>query len=206
MAEYTENLGLTLPEGNDFVNVEDINGNMRAIDDEIGGVADSLAAVNDTLGEVNTSVGTVKDDVASVKADVATVNTNVNANKTTLSTINTNVSAIKTETAKSSTASKTGTLSQKLAYVIANMPPINSRTKTLTELVMGYVSAAKTITVSGSGVLTLNGGINIEAKVTLNVDGVAISSLSLSGTYQLFFETSVTVTWVKGTFTYMIQS
>ena len=53
MAQYTDNLNLTLPESTDFVNIQDINGNMETIDTAFGTIGDTT----DTGG--STTSGTV---------------------------------------------------------------------------------------------------------------------------------------------------
>jgi len=119
----------------------------KATQDEIKTNVDSVktdvASVKTDVGTVNTNVTSVKNDVATVKTNVGTVNTNVDSVKstvtsinTTVGTINTNastaatkataaasdVATVKTNTATNNTASSTGTLSQKLSYIISNSP------------------------------------------------------------------------------------
>lgn len=53
MAQYTDNLNLTLPESTDFVNIQDINGNMETIDTAFG----TIGGTTDTGG--STTSGTV---------------------------------------------------------------------------------------------------------------------------------------------------
>ena len=62
MAQYTDNLNLTLPESTDFVNIQDINGNMETIDTAfgtIGGTTDTggSATSGTVMGKLNKIIG-----------------------------------------------------------------------------------------------------------------------------------------------------
>lgn len=88
--------------------------------------------ITDEINKLNTSLTTT----------INTINTNVN-------TANTSINAIKTNTAANSTESSTGTLSQKLAYLINRrdriVTPSSTNIKTL-------FSGTKTATFDGSGI------------------------------------------------------
>lgn len=60
MATYTDNMELVMPESTDFVNIEDINSNMRAIDASIGDVSAKIGEEDDTEGSLTTGTVTGK--------------------------------------------------------------------------------------------------------------------------------------------------
>lgn len=49
MASYTENLNLKKPAGNENVSIDDINGNMDAIDEEFGNVQKKYTTIAGTM-------------------------------------------------------------------------------------------------------------------------------------------------------------
>lgn len=61
MAQYTENLNLTLPESTDFVNIDDINDNMEVIDTALGNIGTAAdtggsATEGTVMGKLNTII------------------------------------------------------------------------------------------------------------------------------------------------------
>ena len=62
MAQYTDNLNLTLPESTDFVNIQDINGNMETIDTAFGTIGNTTdtggsATAGTVMGKLNKLIG-----------------------------------------------------------------------------------------------------------------------------------------------------
>lgn len=95
------------------------------------------------LGEVEELVNGVNSNISAVKSVVDTINSNTSS----IGTINTNVSAIKTNTAANSTESSTGTLSQKLAYLINRrdriITPSSTNIKTLSTSLSASLAASE---------------------------------------------------------------
>lgn len=73
------------------------------------------------INNVKSVVDTISTNVNDVKSDVGILNTIMNNVKSVVDTISTNVNSVKSATAASSTANATGTLSQKLTYIISTL-------------------------------------------------------------------------------------
>ncbi len=79
MAEYTENLNLKMPESTDFVNIEDINNNMRTIDSEVGMVGEKLDNAAENIGgKIDDAVTVVENKIDSAVNSVGEKTDNVN--------------------------------------------------------------------------------------------------------------------------------
>ena len=74
--------------------------------------------ISQKLNEINSSISNT---LSTINSNVNTINTNVSTVSTNVNTANTNINAIKTATAASTSASSSGTLSQKLTYIISTL-------------------------------------------------------------------------------------
>lgn len=105
-----------------------------------------LNEITELLNNVNSELST---DISSVKSVVDTISTNVN-------TANANINAIKTNTAANNTASATGTLSQKMTYIINNVNRVyvtgNSLVKTISSSTQTISFESKLPTANSSSV------------------------------------------------------
>lgn len=205
MAEYTENYNLKKPAQEDFYNVDDFNNNADIIDSQLKTLSDGLgsAAQESTVSEIDTKIGETGNTGGSTTAGsifaklnkiISDLTTHMGRWTATragyIDTINSNAASAKTAatnaqnyTATNNTASKTGILSQKIAYVISLLENTTyglNALKTSTNL-FGVVAKTGAIwnpdsvnygaTVSYTGRCRVIFKLSRNTQIKLNVDG-----------------------------------
>lgn len=90
--------------------------------------AEALAQVSSDITVIDTNVDNLTTAVQTVDNIVDTINTNVN-------TANTNINTVKTNTGVNNTASSTGSLSQKLSYLINKVEALESSSSSSSSVV-----------------------------------------------------------------------
>ena len=118
MANYTENFRLKKPEPEDFYDIEDFNGNMDILDSKVKSLDDSNTILKESMEILKSDVGTTKDTGGTTTAGSVFSKLNKLLTDWT-STRASRVDSIYNNTLTSSTSSSTGTLSQKLNYIIS---------------------------------------------------------------------------------------
>lgn len=123
--------------------------------------AEALAQVSSDIAVIDTNVDNLTTAVQTVDSIVDTINTNVN-------TANTNINAVKTNTAVNNTASSTGSLSQKLSYIMDQLEALQSSSSSSSSVVksvqrgsLSFSKATATATISAVDVnkaIVVHGG------------------------------------------------
>lgn len=123
--------------------------------------AETLEQVSNDIAVIDTNVDNLTTAVQTMDSIVDTINTNVN-------TANTNINAVKTNTAVNNTASSTGSLSQKLSYIMDQLEALQSSSSSSSSVVksvqrgsLSFSSKTATATISAVDVnkaIVVHGG------------------------------------------------
>lgn len=118
--------------------------------------AEALAQVSNDIAVIDTNVDNLTTAVQTVDNIVDTINSNVN-------TANTNINTVKTNTGVNNTASSTGSLSQKLSYLINKVEALESSSSSSRSVVKsvqrGVISFSDEITTATINAVNVNKAI-----------------------------------------------
>lgn len=118
--------------------------------------AEALAQVSSDIAVIDINVDNLTTAVQTVDNIVDTINTNVN-------TANTNINTVKTNTGVNNTASSTGSLSQKLSYLINKVEALESSSSSSSSVVKsvqrGVISFSSTTATATINAVNVNKAI-----------------------------------------------
>ena len=158
--------------------------------------AEALAQVSSDIAVIDTNVDNLTTAVQTVDSIVDTINTNVN-------TANTNINAVKTNTAVNNTASSTGSLSQKLSYLINKVEALESSSSSSSSVVKsvqrGVISFSKATATATISAVDVNKAIVVHGGSSYN-DNYNYVDANISGLWdaRLTLTNSTTVTATVG--------
>lgn len=157
--------------------------------------AETLEQVSNDIAVIDTNVDNLTTAVQTMDSIVDTINTNVN-------TANTNINAVKTNTAVNNTASSTGSLSQKLSYIMDQLEALQSSSSSSSSVVksvqrgsLSFSSKTATATISA---VDVNKAIVVHGGSSWGDGGSASTSYSGSWDARLTLTNSTTVTATVG--------
>lgn len=157
--------------------------------------AEALAQVSSDIAVIDTNVDNLTTAVQTVDSIVDTINTNVN-------TANTNINAVKTNTAVNNTASSTGSLSQKLSYIMDQLEALQSSSSSSSSVVKsvqrGSLSFSKATATATISAVDVNKAIVVHGGSSYSGSGTSTATYSGYWDTRLTLTNSTTVTATVG--------